>query len=87
MQDFETAQLSATDNTPVVGQVISLNDLSTQNPTSWIWSISPASYEFVGNSTKNTQHPEIKFTAVASYSITLIVDNGYINALEIKEDS
>ncbi len=57
MQEIPTpiVAFSADDSTPVIGQTITLFDLSTENPTSWVWNISPSSFEYVGSSTQNSQ--------------------------------
>ena len=60
---------------PCQGQTVQLTDLSTNVPTSWAWSFSPASVTFLGSTTSSSQNPQVKFNATADYSITLIASN------------
>jgi PKD repeat protein len=52
-------------------------DQSLFVPTSWKWVVSPATCQFVQNTTDTTQHPVIAFNAVGDYTIKLIVENAY----------
>jgi PKD repeat protein len=59
------------------GGTTGLIDSSTNMPTSWIWSISPSTYNFVGGTNANSQNPVVQFNATGSYSVQLIVSNAY----------
>jgi len=61
-----------------------LNDASTENPTSWLWTISPGNYSFVNSTSATSQNPEIEFTDIGFYTITLYVENTSGNDTEIK---
>lgn len=50
-------------------------DLSDYTPTSWTWSISPATYAFVNATNANSQFPEVQFTATGTYQISLTATN------------
>ena len=54
---------------------VRLIDQSTENPTSWNWTISPASYSFVNGTNANSQNPEVVFNATGTYDVSLSVSN------------
>lgn len=56
--------------TPVV-----LNDQSVGTPTQWLWSITPATFSLVGNSTLSDQNPVVSFSQIGLYTISLTVSN------------
>ena len=57
------------------GDTIFFEDLSSNFPTSWTWTISPSSYLFVDGTNATSQHPHIKFTSSGNYDITLQASN------------
>lgn len=69
------ADFTATNLAPAVGEVLTLQDLSTNSPTSWLWDISPAIVNFLNSTDPNSQHPQLQFTATGSYTITLTATN------------
>lgn len=69
------ADFTANDLVPIVNQTVTLIDLSSNNPSSYKWTISPSSYTLANGSTLNDRNPQIKFTAVGSYTISLEVTN------------
>jgi hypothetical protein len=72
------AGFTASNLQPCINQTVTLTDTSGLTPTSWAWSISPASYSFVGGTTANSQNPQVQFTAQGvSYSVTLTATNTY----------
>ncbi|HRQ29232.1 MAG TPA: GEVED domain-containing protein [Saprospiraceae bacterium] len=60
-----------------VGDDIKLEDLSAISPTSWTWTITPATYTFINGTNSGSQHPEVEFSASGLYTITLNVTNSY----------
>ncbi|MFN3952405.1 MAG: S8 family serine peptidase [Thermaurantimonas sp.] len=68
--DFTPSATTTCPSTPVV-----LNDNTTGTPTQWQWSISPATFTMVGNSTLTDQNPVVAFTQTGSYTISLVVSN------------
>ncbi|UTW63971.1 PKD domain-containing protein [bacterium SCSIO 12741] len=50
---------------------------SSENATSWNWSFSPASVNFVSGTTAASENIEVNFTQPGFYSVTLIVSNYY----------
>lgn len=70
------ACLSATPLAPCVGQTVTLLDESAYSPTSWAWTISPATFTYVNSTTANSQNPQVQFNATGTYTITLNATNG-----------
>lgn len=58
-----------------VGQTVMLEDLSAYTPTSWTWSITPATYTYVNSTTANSQNPQVQFNAVGAYDVQLTATN------------
>lgn len=67
-----------------LNETVSFTDASTENPTSWSWSISPSTYTFVNSTSSTSQNPEVEFTAAGTYDITLYVENANGNDTELK---
>ena len=63
---------------------IQLTDLSDFNPTSWVWTISPATYNFVSGTNANSQNPEVSFTAAGNYTVQLTATNANGSDIESK---
>lgn len=85
LDDFEikdavgvpTAEFSASETSTCVNTPITLTDQSLQGPTSWNWSITPSTFNFVGGTSATSQNPEVTFTAIGLYSVQLIATNQY----------
>jgi len=67
-----------------LNETVSFTDVSTDNPTSWSWSISPSDYTFVGGTTASSQNPQVQFTKTGTYDVTLYVSNSAGNDTEVK---
>lgn len=70
-----TACFKANIINPCIDDIIVLNDLSDFSPTSWSWSITPSTFNFVNGTNSNSQNPEIEFTDATSYTIELTATN------------
>lgn len=75
-------EASATD--VCMGTPITFTDNSSYTPTSWTWTITPATFNFVGGTNANSQNPQISFTAAGTYNIQLNAGNATGNDLETK---
>ncbi|MBK6965834.1 MAG: S8 family serine peptidase [Bacteroidales bacterium] len=69
------ADFTATNLAPAFGEVVTLQDLSTNSPTSWLWDISPSTFNYLNGTGPTSQHPQLQFTAAGSYTITLTATN------------
>jgi len=63
---------------------VKFTDISTKQPTSWTWTITPATYSFVNGTNANSQNPEIVFNNIDTYTIELYVSNLTGNDTETK---
>lgn len=69
------ANFNAPSPTPYKGANISLTDVSSNNPTSWDWTITPSTHTYVtGSST--SQNPVVTLNALTAYTIKMVVENG-----------
>jgi len=68
--DFSVNSTSICEN----GSLI-FSDMSLPIPTSWKWIISPSTHSFVNGTSSTSQNPEVEFTAMGNYSVTLIASN------------
>lgn len=79
------AQFMANQTTAPQNTTISFTDLSTNAPTSWGWSVSPATgWTYTAGTSATSQNPQINFTGVGTYSVTLTATNSAGSDNEIK---
>jgi len=91
LTDYITVQniiveFSGTPTTLVVGNNVQFSDLSSCNPTSWLWSFSPTTVTYVGGTDASSQNPQVQFNAGGLYTVSLTATNSYGNDTEIKTD-
>jgi PKD repeat protein/photosystem II stability/assembly factor-like uncharacterized protein len=78
------ADFSVSDTFPCLNETVSIIDESSQSPTSWSWTITPNTFNYVNGTNSNSQNPQIEFTNGGSYSIVLFATNQYGNDFESK---
>lgn len=71
------ANFIATPTTQAPGGTVALTDLSTGNPTTWNWTITPSTGWSWSSGSAYSQNPEILFTTQGQYTVKLEVSNGY----------
>lgn len=65
-----------------VGNTFTLYDNSDFSPTSWSWSITPATFVYVNSTSASSQNPQVQFTAAGTYTIALTATNGFGNDIK-----
>jgi PKD repeat protein len=68
--DFEADNL-----TPLIGQMVYFGDLSTNNPTSWLWEFNPNTITYLGGTGASSQEPQVQFNAGGYYTVSLTASN------------
>jgi PKD repeat protein len=71
---------------PSVGQTVAFSDLSTNVPTSWLWSFTPSTVTFVGGTSASSQNPQVQFNSVVDYTVQLTATNTYGSDVENKNN-
>ena len=62
---------------PDTTQTVTFTDLSTNNPTSWAWEITPASFNYMNSTGPSSQEPQVMFSDTGYFSVTLISTNAF----------
>lgn len=69
------AQFVGSPTSTCPGTTVTFTDQSTNNPTSWAWTIAPSTFSYVGGTNASSQHPQVQFSAPGSYTVTLVATN------------
>ncbi|HPJ62125.1 C25 family cysteine peptidase [Lentimicrobium sp.] len=80
------AEFSAATTTPAVNSSVIFNDLSENIPASWQWEFTPDDVSFINGTDAGSQNPEVLFTSLGSYTVSLTVTNAYGADTETKEN-
>lgn len=67
-----------------VGGTVTFTDLSTNTPTSWSWSITPASGWSYSSGSATSQNPQVTFTTQGVYTVALTATNAAGSDVETK---
>lgn len=67
-----------------LGSSFVINDFSAFAPTGWTWTITPATFNYVGGTNANSQNIEVEFTAAGMYTVELTTTNATGNDTENK---
>ena len=78
------ADFSALPVNALVAETVSFTDLSANFPTSWAWSIAPGTFTYVGGTSATSQNPQVKFSALGLYTVTLVATNSYGSNTKVK---
>lgn len=69
-----------------IGEEITFRDLSSNEPDSWEWEITPEHAEFLEGTSSNSPDPVVKFDKAGSYTVSLTAGNSAGIDSETKED-
>jgi len=76
-QTAPVANFGGSSQQACLNQTLTLLDQSQNNPTTWQWSINPATFVFVNNTNASSPNPQVQFTTNGTYTVTLVVGNSY----------
>ncbi|MHC1774644.1 MAG: PKD domain-containing protein [Lentimicrobium sp.] len=82
--DPPVANFLTTSTTTPVNSTVSFTDETSNLPTSWLWSFSPANVIYVGGTNAGSQNPQVQFTATGLYTVSLTATNAYGSDTETK---
>lgn len=77
LSPLPSANFGVSATAPCLNQIVQFQDMTTKDPTIWLWSISPAGYTYVSGTNATSQNPQVQFTAYGNYSVQLIATNSY----------
>lgn len=79
------ANFVANQTNVTTGTTVSFTDQSTNTPTTWAWSISPATgWSYASGTNASSQNPQVTFTTVGQYTVTLTASNAQGSDVETK---
>lgn len=81
-----TANFTANNLLPAVGQTVTMSNSSTGSPTEWLWIINPPYVSYTGGTSATSQNPQVQFTVNGVYSITLVATKGYATSVKARMD-
>lgn len=71
------ADFTANDRSPCPGDTIFFQDLSWRFPASWLWTITPATFSYVGGTSQTSRNPKVVFNANGDYTVKLRATNAH----------
>ncbi|MFH1120447.1 MAG: C25 family cysteine peptidase [Bacteroidota bacterium] len=78
------AAFTVSNASPAILSTVTFTDQSENVPTSWAWSFSPATVTYMNGTNSASQNPQVQFTALGEYTVTLTATNAYGSDTEIK---
>lgn len=69
------------------GNTVTLNDLTQNTPSSWAWTITPNTFNYVNGTSASSQNPEVQFNATGTYSVTLVATNANGSDTEVQSSA
>lgn len=79
-----TSDFVADNVTPGVNQDVTFTDLSINDPTSWYWSFTPATVNYINGTSATSENPVVEFTASGTYDVELYTENANGSDTETK---
>jgi len=79
--EFEASQMN-----PSTADTVTFTDLSSNSPTSWDWTFTPATVTYLNGTASTSQHPDVRFDAAGLYTVELTATNSIGSGTETKTD-
>ena len=70
-----SVNFTSSTTTTTVGQQITLSDTSSNNPTTWSWSVNPSNATFLNGTSNGSKNPDVSFSVAGKYAVTLTASN------------
>jgi len=67
-----------------LGNTFLFRDYTAFTPLTWSWTITPATFNYVGGTDASSQNPQVEFTAAGTYTVELTTTNATGNNTETK---
>jgi len=80
------ADFEANDTNPPIGVFVNFNDLSTNDPDTWLWSFSPSTITFMPGFDEHDQNTKVQFDEPGYYTVSLTASNAAGSDTETKVD-
>ncbi len=81
-----TSDFYADNTTPGIYQQVNFTDASINLPTSWQWTFSPSTVQYLNGTSSTSQNPQVEFEETGNYEVSLYTNNTYGNNTETKTD-
>jgi PKD repeat protein len=75
LSPLPNAAFNAATTKPCLNQADIITDQTNKSPISWIWTITPSTFNYVDGTSAASQNPHVQFTAYGNYNVQLIVSN------------
>lgn len=80
------AEFTASSTSPALNSTVIFTDQSQNIPTTWAWSFSPADITYVNGSSATSQNPEVLFSNLGTYTVSLTATNAYGSDTKVKSN-
>jgi len=81
-----TTDFIANKTSVLLTDTVSFIEQSGNSPTSWSWTITPATFTYLSGTTSTSRFPKVKFTASGKYTIKLTATNANGDVDKIRTD-
>ncbi len=78
------AAFTASTTSPAILSTVTFTDQSENIPTAWAWSFSPNTVTFMNGTSATSQNPQVQFTTLGQYTVSLTATNAYGSDTEVK---
>ncbi len=69
---------------PGVNQQVNFTDATANLPTSWQWTFTPSTINYVNGTSSTSQNPQVEFTVTGTYDVSLYASNASGNNTKTK---
>ncbi len=80
------ACFEASSVTLCASNMVTITDLSSYTPTSWLWVITPGTHSYVGGTSSSSQNPQVQFASAGTYTVKLTATNATGSDVETKNN-